>query len=144
MDAILATVSDLFQDTVEDYKSIPDVVNRFTQWRSECFQSYSDAWIAHCFPKLVAPLVRYQLLSWNPLELNSTKDVTEMSWFKHIMPLLFGGKMNPEVKSSDPDIRVVPIIVEDVVFSKLTGNVLPMIDQTCFSLQGYFFRYSAC
>ncbi|GAV05971.1 hypothetical protein RvY_16016 [Ramazzottius varieornatus] len=44
-----------------------------------------------------------------------------MSWFKCMMPLLFGGKMNPEVKSSDPDVRVIPIIVEDVVFSKLTA-----------------------
>ena len=122
MDVVLAAVSGLFQDTVKDFKTIPDVVNRFTLWRTECFQSYSDAWIAHCFPKLVAPLVRYQLLGWNPLERGSKSKVTEMSWFQDIVPLLFGGRSNSNVSASDPDIRVVPLIIEDVVFSRLTGE----------------------
>ena len=64
----LSNASHMFDDTVEDFKSFPAVLRRYVLWRRDCSQSYSDAYIAHCFPKLVAPLVRFQLLGWNPMK----------------------------------------------------------------------------
>jgi GC-rich sequence DNA-binding factor len=54
-------------DVVEDFSTLEGVKSRFEAWKEEDPEAYSDAFVSLCLPKIVSPLVRLQLLFWNPL-----------------------------------------------------------------------------
>ena len=54
-------------DVVEDFSTLEGVKQRFEAWKEEDPDSYSDAFVSLCLPKIVSPLIRLQLLFWNPL-----------------------------------------------------------------------------
>ncbi|XP_055327458.1 PAX3- and PAX7-binding protein 1-like isoform X2 [Paramacrobiotus metropolitanus] len=115
---ILAEKEGIFEDTVDDFRSLPKLLSRFGKWRTSCGNSYNDAYIAHCFPKLAAPLVRFNLLEWNPLK-ESLTPLTEMKWVQDILLHAFVPTDNGSVQPQDADIRIIPMLIEDVVFSRL-------------------------
>jgi len=41
---------------------------RFDQWKKDYPDSYSEAFIGLCLPKLFTPFVKLELVCWNPLE----------------------------------------------------------------------------
>lgn len=59
---------------VEDFHSLDFIKSHFEVWRRDFADSYRDAYIGLCLPKLFNPLVRLQLITWNPLE---------VSWSRH-------------------------------------------------------------
>lgn len=61
----------LFDDVVEEYCSISSILQRFREWRERAVRSYGQAYIPMCLPQLLAPLIRLQMLTWNPLEVSS-------------------------------------------------------------------------
>lgn len=60
---------------MEDFHSLDCIKAHFEVWRHEYADCYRDAYIGLCLPKLFNPLVRLQLISWNPLDV------------RHIYPL---------------------------------------------------------
>ena len=54
-------------DVVEDFSTLEGVKQRFEAWKQEDPESYTDAFVSLCLPRIVSPLVRLQLLFWNPL-----------------------------------------------------------------------------
>ena len=58
----------VFEDVVEDFTSIKQIVNRFEQWKFAFSDSYKEAFLGLCLPKLFTPFIKLQLLDWNPLE----------------------------------------------------------------------------
>ncbi|OQV16038.1 PAX3- and PAX7-binding protein 1 [Hypsibius exemplaris] len=116
----VANAAAVFDDTVSDFKSLPSILKRFVQWRTDCSHSYSDAWIALCIPKLVAPLIRFKLLGWNPIKPGGLA-LLEMPWFRDILTHLFVASSSGTVTADDPDIRVLPMLVEDVIFTRLSA-----------------------
>ena len=56
----------ILSDVVEDFSSIAEVKERFEDWKLEDYESYNDAYVSLCLPKIFSPLVRLQLLFWNP------------------------------------------------------------------------------
>ena len=54
-------------DVVEEFSSLEFVSERLEQWREEDMPAYVDAFAPMCLPKIFSPLVRLQLLFWNPL-----------------------------------------------------------------------------
>ena len=58
-------------DVVEDFSTLDGVKSRFEAWKEEDPEAYSDAFVSLCLPKIVSPLVRLQLLFWNPLTVSS-------------------------------------------------------------------------
>ncbi len=58
----------LFDDVVEEFCTIGPILHRFAAWRERVPGSYAQAYIAMCLPQLLAPLVRLQMLTWNPIE----------------------------------------------------------------------------
>lgn len=143
---LLSGAASIFDDTVADFHSLPALFSRFQDWRTSCPHSYNDAYIAHCFPKLVAPFVRFQILGWNPIKvrrsphcqwrkwsvthvaitdsltLQRPAPLTEMSWLEEILANAFVSPGDERVSSDDPDLRIIPMLIEDVVFSRLTGK----------------------
>lgn len=53
---------------MEDFHSLDYIKSHFEVWRKEYANTYRDAYIGLCLPKLFNPLVRLQLITWNPLE----------------------------------------------------------------------------
>ncbi|XP_054829279.1 PAX3- and PAX7-binding protein 1 [Eublepharis macularius] len=115
-DRILKESSKVFEDVLENFYSIDCIKSQFEAWRSKYFSSYKDAYIGLCLPKLLNPLIRLQLLTWNPLE-DKCQDFERMLWFES---LLFYGCEEHEQEKDDADVSLLPTIVERVVLTKLT------------------------
>lgn len=73
-DRIVKECKKVFEDVVEDFHSLDFIKSHFEVWRRDFADSYRDAYIGLCLPKLFNPLVRLQLITWNPLE---------VSWSRH-------------------------------------------------------------
>lgn len=58
----------MFCDVQEDFWEVKKVLSRFNEWRVAFSESYHSAYISLCLPKLLNPLIRLQLLGWNPLQ----------------------------------------------------------------------------
>lgn len=70
-DDILTQASDVFEDVVEDFSEMDSIRDRFAAWKKKYRDTYTEAYIGLCLPKLVNPFVRLQLISWNPLEVSN-------------------------------------------------------------------------
>lgn len=65
-------------------------------------------------------MLRLNILTWNPLE-KECKDLEKMEWYETAMK--YGFKPN-EIETQlldDPDIRLVPSLMEKIVLPKITG-----------------------
>ena len=60
----------LFEDVIEDFGNIKPIIDRFELWKYGFSDTYKQAFVHLCLPKLVLPFARVQLLNWNPLEVN--------------------------------------------------------------------------
>ncbi|CAH2099475.1 unnamed protein product [Euphydryas editha] len=126
---------------------------------------YADAYVAHCLPRLLAPYVRHQLILWNPLADEDNEDYEKMDWYKCLM--MYGVKSEalssdsdqssddetepPEVTEDsvrdDPDLMLVPTIIEKVVLPKVTELVEqawdPLSVRACVRLRRVLLRAAA-
>ncbi|KAG8450245.1 hypothetical protein GDO86_002771 [Hymenochirus boettgeri] len=116
-DRILKEASKVFEDTLENFHSIHCIRSQFETWRSTYYNTYKDAYIGLCLPKLLNPVVRLQLLSWNSLEENCC-DFESMRWFE---ALIYYGAEEKDYDKEDVDIVLLPSIVEKVILPKLAG-----------------------
>ncbi|NXP75735.1 GCFC2 factor, partial [Ramphastos sulfuratus] len=82
-DNVLEDSKKVFEDVHADFCDIRKILLKFQEWKEKFPDSYCDAYISFCLPKLLNPLIRFQLINWNPLEQNFT-DLEEMSWFRAI------------------------------------------------------------
>ncbi|XP_068126577.1 PAX3- and PAX7-binding protein 1 [Hyperolius riggenbachi] len=116
-DRIVKEAGRVFEDALENFHSIDCIKNQFESWRSKYYSTYRDAYIGLCLPKLISPLVRLQLLTWNPLEPNC-RDFESMMWFESL--LFYGCDAKGEDKE-DADIALIPSIVEKVILPKIAA-----------------------
>uniref|UniRef100_A0A3Q3EH62 PAX3 and PAX7 binding protein 1 n=1 Tax=Kryptolebias marmoratus TaxID=37003 RepID=A0A3Q3EH62_KRYMA len=108
----------IFEDVVEDFHSLDCIKSRFEMWRREYPDCYRDAYIGLCLPKLFNPLVRLQLITWNPLQQEPCPNFEYMLWFESL--LFYGFEEHTTLQKEDGDIGLLPAIVEKVILSKLT------------------------
>ncbi|NXM02393.1 GCFC2 factor, partial [Tyrannus savana] len=80
-DNVLEDSRKVFEDVHADFCDIRKILLKFQEWKEKFPDSYCDAYISFCLPKLLNPLIRVQLISWNPLEQNLT-ELEEMPWFR--------------------------------------------------------------
>ncbi|XP_071134694.1 PAX3- and PAX7-binding protein 1-like [Mytilus edulis] len=116
-ESIHTGVERLFEDVVEDFSEIHSIRERFEDWRSLYNDTYKEAYIGLCLPKLVNPFVRLQLINWNPLQ-ESCRDFEENSWFDTM--LFYGSKLEELVENVDDDVKLLPTIVEKIIQPRLT------------------------
>ncbi|MEQ2160814.1 hypothetical protein GOODEAATRI_003270, partial [Goodea atripinnis] len=60
----------VFADVQDDFYDIKKILSRFEEWRRSYSESYHNAYISLCLPKLLNPIIRHQLLVWNPLKVS--------------------------------------------------------------------------
>ncbi|KAA8586923.1 PAX3- and PAX7-binding protein 1 [Etheostoma spectabile] len=116
-DRIMRECKKVFEDVVEDFHSLDCIKSHFEVWRREYANCYRDAYIGLCLPKLFNPLVRLQLITWNPLEAQCA-NFEYMLWFESL--LFYGFEEHSALQRGDGDISLLPAIVEKVILSKLT------------------------
>ncbi|XP_013061045.2 PAX3- and PAX7-binding protein 1-like [Biomphalaria glabrata] len=107
----------LFDDVVEDFSQIEQVKYKFEQWKFTYGDSYREAYIGLCLPKLLNPLIRKELILWNPLDENCV-DFEDSSWFNSLVFL--GFREGEPIEKSDDDLKLLPSIVEKLILPKLT------------------------
>ncbi|XP_019729059.1 PAX3- and PAX7-binding protein 1 [Hippocampus comes] len=116
-DRITRECQKVFEDVLEDFHSMDYIKSQFEAWRRNYAECYKDAYIGLCLPKLFSPLIRLQLITWNPLEAQCT-NFEYMLWFETL--LFYGFEEHSTLQKGDSDIGLLPAIVEKVVLTKLT------------------------
>lgn len=57
----------VFEDVIDEFCTVKSVLRHFEKWRSTDWESYTEAYVSLCIPKVLSPLLRVQMLMWNPL-----------------------------------------------------------------------------
>ncbi|CAH2099474.1 unnamed protein product [Euphydryas editha] len=164
-EAIRSLSARLFADALGAWRSVRGVCAGVTRLRRRQPALYADAYVAHCLPRLLAPYVRHQLILWNPLADEDNEDYEKMDWYKCLM--MYGVKSEalssdsdqssddetepPEVTEDsvrdDPDLMLVPTIIEKVVLPKVTELVEqawdPLSVRACVRLRRVLLRAAA-
>lgn len=116
-DRIIKECKKIFEDVLDDFNSLDCIKSHFEVWRREYGDCYREAFIGLCLPKLFNPLVRLQLIAWNPLQAECD-NFEYMLWFESL--LFYGFEEDSTLQKGDADISLLPAIVEKVILSKLT------------------------
>uniref|UniRef100_A0A0S7EFJ8 GCFC2 n=1 Tax=Poeciliopsis prolifica TaxID=188132 RepID=A0A0S7EFJ8_9TELE len=69
----------VFADVQDDFCDVKKILSRFEEWRRLYSDSYHNAYISLCLPKLLNPIVRHQLLTWNPLKVRA-EIMNDQAW----------------------------------------------------------------
>ncbi|CAL8084945.1 unnamed protein product [Calicophoron daubneyi] len=136
IDALLVDANALFDDVVEEFCHLPLILQRFADWHADFPESYAQAYVSLCLPKLLSPIVRVQLIGWNPLADNPNA-LEQMNWFFDLLDFAClptsPVKQEPSVngsseKTMDDDLRILPHTVEKVVLQRLNDLVFASWD----------------
>eukprot|EP00116_Pleurobrachia_bachei_P004102 sb/3464364/ len=72
--------SQLMSDVREEFCSSRAVREMFVKWKKEQPESYKDAYISQCVPRVMTPLINLEMAGWNPL-LENSASFEEFPWF---------------------------------------------------------------
>jgi GC-rich sequence DNA-binding factor len=109
----------VLSDVVEDFSTIEGVMERFEAWKEDNPDSYNDAFVSVCLPKIFAPLLRLQMLFWTPFAEHN--DVRQQEWYKSLSTFGFRGSETEAGLGADQDRNLVSLLVEKVVLPKMTS-----------------------
>ncbi|XP_061601300.1 GC-rich sequence DNA-binding factor 2 [Cololabis saira] len=133
---ILAKSKGVFSDVQDDFCDVKKILSRFEQWRGSHSESYHNAYISLCLPKLLNPIIRHQLLAWNPLK-DVSGDFENFPWFSPVETFCHG---HGHEELEHTDRQTLSNIVEKTVVPKMTAFVElvwdPMSQQQSVSLAG--------
>ncbi|XP_076155505.1 intron Large complex component GCFC2 isoform X1 [Alosa pseudoharengus] len=116
---ILKRAEAIFSDVHKDFSDISKILSRFDEWRHSYADSYNNAYIGLCLPKLLSPIVRQQLIGWNPLQ-SDGEDFEGRPWYSAVEKFCHG---QGHEESENADIKTIPAIVEKTVLPKIQGFV---------------------
>ncbi|KAM4903056.1 intron Large complex component GCFC2 isoform 1-T1 [Sylvia borin] len=126
-DNVLEDSRKIFEDVHADFCDIRKILLKFQEWKEKLPESYCDAYISFCLPKLLNPLIRVQLISWNPLEQNLT-ELEEMPWFRAIEEFSDAENISESKMDDDHDKEVLPRVIEKTILPKITAFVKSVWD----------------
>lgn len=108
----------IFNDVLQDFCELSKIANKFEEWKFGHSATYERAYVGMSLRKILVPLVKKQLLEWNPLDPDHA-DFLEMEWVEKLSE--YGLSDSVEVDQEDPDLQLVPDLVEQAVLPKLCG-----------------------
>ncbi|KAM9316391.1 intron Large complex component GCFC2 [Gastrophryne carolinensis] len=111
----------LFEDVDEDFCQIKNVLSKFHTWRTRFPESYYDAYISLCLHKLLNPLVRLQLVGWNPLQ--DTTELDKMAWYCDLEDFCFPKDEHENDTEENADHKVLAAVIEKIVVPKVSAFV---------------------
>ncbi|CAN9506940.1 unnamed protein product [Ophioblennius macclurei] len=107
----------VFSDVQEDFCSVKRILSRFEEWRESFSESYHSAYISLCLPKLLNPIIRHQLLAWNPLK-DASGDFENQPWYTGVETFCHG---HGHEELENTDRQTLSNIIERTVLPKLTA-----------------------
>ncbi|XP_005158788.1 intron Large complex component GCFC2 isoform X1 [Danio rerio] len=117
--ALLKKAQEVFADVQNEFWDVKKILSRFDEWRVSFKDSYNNAYIGLCLPKLLAPLIRHQLIGWNPLQAES-EDFEALPWYCAVERFCHGQGYE---ESENMDKTTLPTIIEKTILSKVQGFV---------------------
>ncbi|KAK0096085.1 hypothetical protein PV326_006499 [Microctonus aethiopoides] len=112
---------DVFSDVMDDFCNVRNILTKLESWRETDMEAYTEAYVSLCIPKIISPIVRLNLISWNPLMENT--DLERTKWYNALLLYALNSKENEESLKCDPDVRLIPLAIEKIVTPKLTSIV---------------------
>ncbi|XP_009956740.1 PREDICTED: GC-rich sequence DNA-binding factor 2, partial [Leptosomus discolor] len=125
-DNVLEDSRKVFEDVHADFCDIRKILLKFQEWKEKFPESYCDAYISFCLPKLLNPFIRVELINWNPLE-NFT-ELEEMPWFRAIEEFSDAKNVSESKRDDDSDREVLCRVIEKTVLPKITAFVKSVWD----------------
>ncbi|XP_004473409.3 intron Large complex component GCFC2 isoform X2 [Dasypus novemcinctus] len=116
-DDILQDHKKIFEDVHDDFCNIQSILLKFQQWREKFPDSYYEAFISLYIPKLLNPLIRIQLIDWNPLKLDCI-GLKQMPWFTPIEEFMEDSK-----KEDGSDKKILSAIIDKTIIPRLSDFV---------------------
>nr|XP_055028167.1 GC-rich sequence DNA-binding factor 2 isoform X1 [Misgurnus anguillicaudatus] len=116
---LLKTAKEIFADVQMEFWDVKKILSRFDEWRVSIPESYNNAYIGLCLPKLLAPLIRHQLIDWNPLKADA-EDFEALPWYSAVEKFCHGQGYE---ESENMDTKTLPTIIEKTILSKVQGFV---------------------
>lgn len=52
---------------MEEYCTVRGILSKFELWRETDIDAYTEAYVSLCIPKIISPIIRLQLIGWNPI-----------------------------------------------------------------------------
>ncbi|KAL2774113.1 intron Large complex component GCFC2 isoform 2 [Daubentonia madagascariensis] len=120
-DDILQNQKKVFEDVHDDFCNIQNILLKFQQWREKFPDSYYEAFINLCIPKLLNPLIRVQLIHWNPLKLDSI-GLKQMPWFTAVEEFM-DSSMEDSKKEYRSDKKILSTVINKTIIPRLTDFV---------------------
>lgn len=87
---ILLKSQAVFSDVQDEFCDVKKILSRFEEWRGSYSDSYHNAYIALCLPKLLNPIIRHQLLAWDPLKVPKYMEYVYMYVYMCIIYIICG------------------------------------------------------
>lgn len=87
VETILRDSELVFADVNDGFGSLAEFRHWFERWKWSFSDTYSEAYILLCLPKIFGPFIRIELLSWNPLEVINNQLLPR--WIFYVVVLLF-------------------------------------------------------
>ncbi|KAM9466322.1 intron Large complex component GCFC2 [Clarias gariepinus] len=116
---ILKRSEEIFADVQVDFSDVKKILSRFNEWRVSFPESYTNAYISLCLPKLLAPLIRHQLIDWNPLKTEGG-DFEALPWYAAVEKFCHGQGYE---ECENADEKTLPATVEKAILPKIRGFV---------------------
>lgn len=122
IDQLEVEVDDMFADVGNEFCKPELILSKFNVWRKTDEETYKDAFVSICLPKIMGPIVRAETLTWNPLS-EDYKDIENMSWYSACMLYGWSETETEQQLLLDPDMKLVPTIIEKILLPKITEIV---------------------
>ncbi|XP_029001280.1 GC-rich sequence DNA-binding factor 2 [Betta splendens] len=113
---ILSRSQEVFSDVQDDFCDVKKILSRFEEWRASYSDSYHSAYISLCLPKLLNPIIRHQLLAWNPLK-DASGDFENLPWFTALETFCHG---HGHEELDHTDRQTLSNVIEKTVLPKIT------------------------
>lgn len=117
--AILLRSQEVFSDVQDEFFDVKKILSRFEEWRGSYSDSYHSAYISLCLPKLLNPIIRHQLLVWNPLK-GESGDFEKLPWFTAVETFCHG---HGHEELEHTDRQTLSNVIEKTVLPKITAYV---------------------
>ncbi|XP_037553440.1 GC-rich sequence DNA-binding factor 2 [Nematolebias whitei] len=130
----------VFSDVQDDFCNVKKILSRFEEWRRSYSESYHNAYISLCLPKLLNPIIRHQLLGWNPLK-DVCGEFENHPWFTAVETFCHGHD-HDELEHTDR--QTLSNVIEKCLLPKIAAFVElvwdPMSHQQSACLSGVCHR----
>lgn len=117
----------IFDEVVEEYCELPQILQKFDEWKKKDLSAYKETYVHLCLPKIASIFIRSQMIMWTPFEPDFYEDIDQMKWFH---PLMMYGRSNEETEDflrRDPDVFLVPTVIEKIILPKLSSKFITFL-----------------